>query len=162
MGDAWVERQRILRVLRLCGADPTVYDASRNLNGSFVEIDVRPLQSQNFRNAQAHALGQENHGPIRLGELRQNGVKLLDGEDRRHLSSFGGSLDLHKFQRISLNRQKLPEHGFLEKPSQEASDMRLRFRRQCKAVQPSLYRRGANGAQFRGAPRGTKMSIDQR
>lgn len=76
-------------------------------------MDVRLLDSQNFLDAKARALSQENHRAVGLRDQRQKQKELLYGKNHRTFATLADALDFDEFHRVSLPLDHLPQHGLL-------------------------------------------------
>ena len=83
MRKSGAERELVLAVIRLDHVDPAVDGLPRHHEAQAVEVEIRPLECQDFADAKAQTHGDLDHLTVGLIELGNEVVVLLDREDVR-------------------------------------------------------------------------------
>ena len=126
----------------------------------YFEIEISPLEANDLAGAKSEAPGDQDHGPVRLPNVRQQLVKLLRGE---HGWPFQAPADiLHPNQPHRIVFDQFPTLSAFEQRGHKGPDIPTRFRHQRQTFQPILNGHGFDAVDCRLSPTRTNVVVQIR
>ena len=106
-----IERKIVFRILGLHPDHPSIHDLPGHPHGQVLEIDIQPLERQNFADSQPGTLGGDYHRAIGILPMVEQRNVLLDREDDRLFASLADTPNFDQSHRVALQFDHLPQHG---------------------------------------------------
>src|SRR6266446_6765445 len=109
-----IQGKEVCRALCLHLIDSAIDHAASDLNRGLLEIEITPLEAENFGDSKTGALREYYHTSVWLIQLPEHCMELFVGQHRRRPRPFAHSLEFHQLDGISLQVKQFPKHRLLK------------------------------------------------
>ncbi len=125
LGQTSIERNIIFRIFRLHIVHSAAHHASLNQYGAILEVEIAPLQPENFANAKAQALCNQYHRSAWIVEVLEQFKELSHVQNPRPLQSFACVFHAHQRDGVLNTVENAPTLCALENQVHDSPHMSL-------------------------------------